>query len=64
VPNTLDGTLFAQTKDHAPYQNAVHGNGDGSLRHFKFKTRLHGYTVTLFRRRFYWGYLRGLAGAR
>jgi hypothetical protein len=33
VPNTLDGTLPAQRKDNAPYQNAVHGSGDGSLYH-------------------------------
>jgi hypothetical protein len=33
VPNTVDGTLPAQTKDNAPYQNPVHGSGDGSLRH-------------------------------
>jgi hypothetical protein len=26
VPNTLDGTLPAQTKDNAPYQNAVQDN--------------------------------------
>jgi hypothetical protein len=31
VPNTLNETLPAQTKDNAPYQNAVHGSGDGSL---------------------------------
>ena len=30
VPNTLHGTLPAQTKDNAPYQNPVHGSGNGS----------------------------------
>jgi hypothetical protein len=33
VPNTLDGTLSAQTKNNALHQNPVHGSGGGSLRH-------------------------------
>jgi hypothetical protein len=33
VLNRSYGTLFSQRKDNAPYQNAAHGNGDGSLYH-------------------------------
>jgi hypothetical protein len=33
VLNRSYGTLPAQTKDNAPYQNPLHGSGDGSLYH-------------------------------
>ena len=32
APNTHDGALPAQRKDHIPYQNHLHASGDDSLR--------------------------------